>query len=100
MAVLLEPIPEEQARAPSPFPSKSSVRGRLPSSPSPRPIASQAAPLVANPEFVDDPSIARRCDGCAGLALELWQLKGGTIFDNILLTDSEDEADAPKKKTK
>ena len=27
------------------------------------------------------------------LALELWQLKGGTIFDNILLTDSEDEAE-------
>ena len=53
-----------------------------------------AAPLVANPEFVDDPSIARRCDGCAGLALELWQVKAGTIFDDLIVTDDAAEADA------
>ena len=49
-------------------------------------------PEIENPGFKDDPTIAKYSD-FGVLALELWQLKGGTIFDNILLTDSEDEAE-------
>jgi len=32
------------------------------------------------------------------VGIELWQVKSGTIFDNILVTDSKDEADAHAKK--
>lgn len=31
--------------------------------------------------------------------LEMYQLKAGTIFDNILITDSENQADEVKKET-
>jgi calreticulin len=41
---------------------------------------------IDNPNFVADPSVALFTDiGYVGF--ELWQLKSGSIFDNILITD-------------
>jgi hypothetical protein len=33
------------------------------------------------------------------VAFEVWQVKAGTIIDNIILTDSEEEAEEWAKKT-
>lgn len=50
-------------------------------------------PLIDNPEFVDDPHIYR-FNNIGAVGFELWQVKSGTIFDNIIVTDSIEEADA------
>jgi len=50
-------------------------------------------PMVPNPDFQDDASIYSFKDiGVVGF--ELWQVKSGTIFDNIIVTDDIKEAEA------
>lgn len=49
------------------------------------------APDIPNPEFEDDPLIYKH-DDLAYAAFELWQVKSGTIFDNILVTDDVEYA--------
>jgi len=48
-------------------------------------------PLIANPAYIDDDKIYLYKDNGA-VGFELWQVKAGTIFDNILVTDSIEEA--------
>lgn len=50
-----------------------------------------SAPLIDNPAFVDDPALYV-FPATKYLGFELWQVKAGSIFDNVLLTDSLDEA--------
>merc|ERR1719171_527132 len=59
-------------------------------------------PEIDNPDFVDDKSIYARCSGdqkCGSVGFELWQVKAGTIFDNIIVTDSVEEAEEFMKST-
>merc|ERR1712146_403600 len=47
-------------------------------------------PQVANPEYEHDDALYDYADfGVIGL--DLWQVKSGTIFDSILITDDEAE---------
>merc|ERR1712084_69229 len=55
------------------------------------------AKKIANPEYVDDDALYRYAD-FGFLGFDLWQVKGGTIFDNV--TDDLSEADAVAKKWK
>lgn len=50
-------------------------------------------PMIPNPEYVHDPFLYRYED-IAGLGFDLWQVKSGTIFDNIIVTDDPTEAEA------
>ena len=51
-------------------------------------------PLIPNPDFVDDKNVYDVCaNGCGFVGFELWQVEAGTIFDNILVTDSVEEAE-------
>jgi len=50
-------------------------------------------PLIANPKYTEDSNLYLYKDNGA-VGFELWQVKAGTIFDNILVTDSVDEAKA------
>merc|ERR1719426_481227 len=50
------------------------------------------AKKIANPEYVDDDSVYKY-DEFGFLGFDLWQVKGGTIFDNIIITDDVAEAD-------
>jgi calreticulin len=50
-------------------------------------------PEVANPDFKEDPSIYKYSD-IGAVGFELWQVKAGTIFDNIIVSDSVSEAEA------
>jgi len=55
-------------------------------------------PMIPNPEFSDDESIGKYASfGVA--AFELWQVKAGTIFDNVLICDDPAEAEAKRKAT-
>lgn len=56
-------------------------------------------PEVANPEYKEDDSLYNVCKPCAGVGFELWQVKAGTLFDDIIVTDSLAEADAFAKET-
>jgi len=50
-------------------------------------------PIIDNPEYEYDDKMHAVCkDGCTHVGFELWQVKTGTIFDDILVTDSLEEA--------
>merc|ERR1712085_164438 len=57
------------------------------------------AKKIANPEYVDDDKVYSYAD-FGFLGFDLWQVKGGTIFDNIILCDDVAEADEFAKKWK
>jgi calreticulin len=49
-------------------------------------------PEVANPDYKDDPNVYVY-DRIGYVGFELWQVKAGSIFDNIIVTDSVAEAE-------
>jgi len=57
------------------------------------------AKKIANPEYVDDDSVYKY-DDFGFLGFDLWQVKGGSIFDNVIVTDDKAEADTFAKKWK
>jgi len=57
------------------------------------------AKKIANPEYEDDNNIYRYAD-FGFIGFDLWQVKGGTIFDNVIITDDVAEADVFTKKWK
>merc|ERR1712027_249193 len=58
-----------------------------------------AAKKIANPEYQDDDALYKY-DAFGFIGFDLWQVKGGTIFDNVIITDDAAEADAFAKKWK
>merc|ERR1712213_42549 len=50
------------------------------------------AKKIANPEYVDDDELYKFAD-FGFIGFDLWQVKGGTIFDNVIITDDVAEAD-------
>merc|ERR1711963_798783 len=57
------------------------------------------AKKIANPDYVDDDSVYKFAD-FSFIGFDLWQVKGNTIFDNIIITDDAAEADSFAKKWK
>jgi len=55
-------------------------------------------PEIANPDYVDDKELYDY-DDIGAVGIELWQVKAGTLFDNIIVTDSIAEADALREQT-
>merc|ERR1712224_276399 len=51
-------------------------------------------PTIPNPDYTEDKELYVRCKDCTHIGFELWQVASGTIFDNIIVTDSIDEAQA------
>merc|ERR1712216_940704 len=54
---------------------------------------------IANPDFVDDDQLYSY-DSFAFVGIDVWQVKSGTIFDNLLITDDVDTAKAAADKIK
>lgn len=48
-------------------------------------------PEIDNPEYTPDENLYLRKELCV-LGFDLWQVKSGTIFDNILITDDVEHA--------
>merc|ERR1712072_593997 len=57
------------------------------------------AKKIANPEYEDDDTVYKYAD-FGFIGFDLWQVKGGTIFDNVIITDDVAEADGFAKKWK
>merc|ERR1711907_858085 len=57
------------------------------------------AKKIANPKFVDDDSVYSYAD-FGFIGFDLWQVKGGSIFDNVIITDDVAEADKFAEKWK
>merc|ERR1712032_1289568 len=57
------------------------------------------AKKISNPEYEEDDSVYKY-DDFGFLGFDLWQVKGGTIFDNVIITDDKAEADAFLQKWK
>merc|ERR1712232_1087831 len=57
------------------------------------------AKKIDNPEYEDDDSVYKYAD-FGFIGFDLWQVKGGTIFDNVIICDDKAEADAFTKKWK
>merc|ERR1712107_837538 len=51
------------------------------------------AKKIANPDYADDDSVYKY-DEFGFIGFDLWQVKGNTIFDNIIITDDKSEADS------
>jgi len=49
-------------------------------------------PEIANPEYTEDNEVYAYSN-LGAVGFELWQVKAGSIFDNIIVTDSVDEAE-------
>jgi len=50
-------------------------------------------PMIPNPDYKYNDKMYAVCpDGCTHVGFELWQVKSGTIFDDIIVTDSLEEA--------
>ena len=56
-------------------------------------------PMIPNPDYKEDPALANRCVDCGMVGFELWQVKAGTVFDDIIVTDSLDDAKAFAQET-
>lgn len=57
-------------------------------------------PMIPNPDFKTDDNMYKVCkDGCTHVGFELWQVKTGTLFDDIIVTDSVEEAEAYAQET-
>jgi calreticulin len=57
-------------------------------------------PKIPNPDYKYDDEMYKVCkDGCTHLGFELWQVKTGTLFDDIIITDSIEEAEEYGKET-
>lgn len=48
-------------------------------------------PMIPNPDYHEDNGIYA-FDDFGVVGIDIWQVKSGTIFDNIIITDSEEEA--------
>merc|ERR1712031_36643 len=57
------------------------------------------AKKIDNPEYEDDDKVYKYAD-FGFIGFDLWQVKGGTIFDNVIITDDVAEADTLAKKWK
>jgi calreticulin len=49
------------------------------------------APMIDNPDYEYDENVGKY-DDLEYVGIEIWQVKAGTIFDHILVTDNVDEA--------
>merc|ERR1712185_652399 len=50
------------------------------------------AKKIDNPEFEDD-KMVYKYDDFGFIGFDLWQVKGGTIFDNVIVCDDKADAD-------
>jgi len=57
-------------------------------------------PMIDNPEYSYNEDMYKVCkEACTHVGFEIWQVKTGTLFDDIIVTDSVEEAKAYAEKT-
>jgi calreticulin len=57
-------------------------------------------PMIDNPDYSFNEEMYKVCkNGCTHVGFEIWQVKTGTLFDDIIVTDSLEEAEEYAQKT-
>ena len=57
-------------------------------------------PMIDNPDYKYNGDMYKVCkDGCTHVGFEIWQVRTGTLFDDIIVTDSVEEAKEYAEKT-
>ena len=51
-------------------------------------------PEISNPDYAPVPNLHAFCAPCTAVGFELWQVKSGTLFDDVYVGDSLEEANA------
>jgi calreticulin len=88
-----EEIPDPDATKPDDWDDEDDGEWEAPMMDNPDYKGPWVHPMIANPEYSYDDNMYAVCkDGCTHVGFELWQVKSGTIFDDIIVTDSLEEA--------
>merc|ERR1711937_456551 len=92
-------IVDEEAKKPDDWDDEEDGEWEAPMKDNPDYKGDWKAKKIANPEYEDDDKVYSYSD-FGFLGFDLWQVKGGTIFDNVIVCDDVSEADAFAKKWK
>merc|ERR1712113_57069 len=92
-------IVDEEAKKPDDWDDEEDGEGEAPMKDNPAYKGVWYVKKIANPEYEDDDNLYKYAD-FGFIGFDLWQVKGGTIFDNIIITDDVAEADAFAEKWK
>merc|ERR1739837_6663 len=92
-------IVDEEAKKPDDWDDEEDGEWEAPMKDNPAYKGIWEAKKIANPEYQDDDALYKY-DAFGFIGFDLWQVKGGTIFDNVIITDDAAEADAFSKKWK
>merc|ERR1739845_324273 len=91
-----EEIPDPDARKPDDWDDEDDGEWEAPMIDNP----AYEHPMIPNPDYTYDKSMYAVCaKGCTHIGFELWQVKSGTIFDDIIVSDSLREAQEFAKAT-
>merc|ERR1712146_719538 len=85
-------IPDPEASKPDDWDDEDDGEWEAPMIDNPKFKGEWVHPEIDNPDFKDDKELYARCEKCEYVGFELWQVKSGTIFDDIIVTDSVEEA--------
>jgi len=85
-------IPDPEAKKPEDWDDEDDGEWEAPMVDNPDYSGSWKASMIPNPDYFEvDDSFHARCNPCESIGFELWQVKSGTLFDDILITDDVDE---------
>merc|ERR1712167_177338 len=90
-------IVDEEAKKPDDWDDEEDGEWEAPMKDTPDYKGVWEAKKIDNPEYVDDNEVYK-FDEFGFIGFDLWQVKAGTIFDNIIITDDKAEADDFAKK--
>ena len=92
-------IPDPSAEKPEDWDDEDDGEWEAPMIPNPEYKGEWSPRMIPNPAYEADDKIYNVCKDCEYVGFELWQVKSGSIFDDIIVTDSIEEAEAFAKET-
>merc|ERR1712176_1490335 len=95
-----EEIPDPDAKKPEDWDEEDDGEWEAPMIGNPDFKGKWEHPMIENPEYKYDENMYKVCkDGCTHVGFEIWQVLTGTLFDDIIVTDSIEEAREYAEKT-
>merc|ERR1711937_724671 len=85
-------IEDAEAKKPADWDDEEDGEWEAPMKDNPEYTGVWKAKKIDNPEYVDDDAVYKYAD-FSFIGFDLWQVKGGTIFDNVIVCDDKAEAD-------
>merc|ERR1719152_952162 len=89
-----ETIADPEAEQPEDWDEEDDGAWEAPQIPNPKFQGEWKAKRIPNPDYVEDKNLHVSADKIAGVGIDLWQVKSGSIFDNIIISDSIEEVNA------